>query len=293
MPLHLNAFRILADSTHVASKFILIWAIHSNKSAEGVSLITQGLYAIVFISRYLDLFWRPPWDDWYLFIFKIFYIVSSLYVILLMVRVFPRSRERERAWKAGSYLLGGSLVLAPIVTPIFNKKQIFTPSAILWNFSEVLESVCVLPQLFLLRQTDVPTVIDSYYLLALGSYRAFYILNWIYRHFTHVFVPRVSVFFGIIQVAFYFDFAWVYWTRQRIKLRRGSVVDTDDLDRGWLLRSVLGKRSSMDEEERPSLDAEQHPNLPQNRSGNGKWGPRGISVSADDGVLDQSRKATC
>jgi hypothetical protein len=33
--------------------------------------------------------------------------------------------------------------------------------------------VCVLPQLLLLRQTTVPTVIDSYYLLALGSYRAF------------------------------------------------------------------------------------------------------------------------
>jgi hypothetical protein len=41
--------------------------------------------------------------------------------------------------------------------------------------------VCVLPQLLLLRQTTVPTVIDSYYLLALGSYRGFYILNWIHR----------------------------------------------------------------------------------------------------------------
>ena len=39
----------------------------------------------------------------------------------------------------------------------------------LWVFSEMLESVCILPQLILLRQTTVPTVIDSFYLLALGS----------------------------------------------------------------------------------------------------------------------------
>lgn len=31
----MNVFRILADLSHIASKCILIWAIHSNKSAEG------------------------------------------------------------------------------------------------------------------------------------------------------------------------------------------------------------------------------------------------------------------
>ncbi len=33
--MNLNIFRILGDVSHTASKCILIWAIHSNKSAEG------------------------------------------------------------------------------------------------------------------------------------------------------------------------------------------------------------------------------------------------------------------
>lgn len=35
MPVDYNVFRILGDVSHTLSKCILIWAIHSNKSAEG------------------------------------------------------------------------------------------------------------------------------------------------------------------------------------------------------------------------------------------------------------------
>jgi ER lumen protein retaining receptor len=31
----MNLFRIIADLSHTSSKCILVWAIHSNKSAEG------------------------------------------------------------------------------------------------------------------------------------------------------------------------------------------------------------------------------------------------------------------
>src|SRR3954452_19220917 len=104
----------------------------------------------------------------------------------------------------------------------------------LYTFSIILESVCILPQLLLLRQTSVPTVIDSFYLLALGSYRAFYILNWIERKVDEVYwrPDPVSITFGIVQTALYLDFAWVYWTRQRVKLRYGGIVDSDDISRG-------------------------------------------------------------
>ena len=113
----------------------------------------------------------------------------------------------------------------------------------MWDFSEILESVCVLPQLLLLRQTTVPTVITSFYIVFLGSYRALYLLNWIYRGIETPESPpkAVSVIFGIVQTALYLDFAWVYWTRQRVKLRNGGVVDADDLRRGWLLNRIFGK----------------------------------------------------
>ena len=80
-----NLFHILGDVSHTCSKLILIWAIHSNSSAEGafvrlvarlaswltltgVSLIRQVLYALVFATRYLDIFTssatRDVWHTW-------------------------------------------------------------------------------------------------------------------------------------------------------------------------------------------------------------------------------------
>ena len=91
--------------------------------------------------------------------------------------------------------------------------------------------------------------------------------------------------FGVIQTAFYVDFAWVYWTRQRVKLRNGGVVDSEDLSRGWLVSKIMGRAGSeSDGEERVTVD---EPNVGARRKyqgSRGGWGARGISVSADDSV---------
>lgn len=42
----------------------------------------------------------------------------------------------------------------------------------------------------------------------------------------------IAIISGTIQTALYIDFAWVYWTRQRVKLRNGSVIDSEDIRRG-------------------------------------------------------------
>ena len=261
----------------------------------GVSLITQMLYALVFVTRYLNIFWVSPigstlnvWN----FVLKNFYIISSFYIIFLMMRIYARTREREKAWRLGAYCLGGSVILAPVVTAIADgKKTGFVE--ILWTFSILLESVCVVPQLLLLRQTTVPTVIDSFYLLTLGSYRAFYILNWIVRFATpptHHFEWR-AVLFGIIQTAFYVDFAWVYWSRQRVKLRNGGVVDSDDLSRGFLVSRVLNRGDTgIEDEERVRLDPGDHDGAAPTPRKGANWGARGISISADEGVADTSQK---
>lgn len=143
----------------------------------------------------------------------------------------------------------------------------------------------------MLRQTTVPTVIDSFYLLTLGSYRAFYILNWILRAVQDHAVDITAVIFGVVQTAFYIDFAWVYWTRQRVKLRNGGVVDSEDLSRGWLLSRLLGPQAgTVDEEDRNGNNggATNAPRTP----GRGKWGARGISVSADDEGEDPGHSET-
>jgi hypothetical protein len=277
-----NPIRLLGDLSHLAAKCILIWAIHRNRSAEGVSLITQVLYATVFCSRYLDLPWETSrWN----FLFKIVYILSSFYTIAAMRFLFPRSRERETAWKLGAAAFGGSLLVSPFVMMIFERHWGFL--SWMWVLSQILESVAVLPQLLLLRQTTVPTVIDSFYLVALGSYRALYVVNWFVRGLEmHGSPPNpVSVIFGVIQTILYIDFAWVYYTRQRVKLRNGGIVDADDIRRGWIIGHIFGKASDGDE------DADEEAGLTGNsrRPNRAKWGTRGISVSADDGILATER----
>jgi hypothetical protein len=179
-----------------------------------------------------------------------------------------------------------------------------TPQMLI-DFSLILESVCVLPQLLLLRQTTVPTVIDSYYLVALGSYRALYCLNWLYREVDvhdHWTPDPISVPFGILQTILYLDFAWVYWTRQRVKLRSGGIVDADDLNRGWLVGRILGRKAlntndddEDDEESRAGLTGAIDGNGSEEGRGrkpNGrttKWGSKGISVSADDTIVNIER----
>lgn len=73
-----------------------------------------------------------------------------------------------------------------------------------------------------------------------------------------------------------------------MKLRNGGVVDADDLRRGWLLRRIFGnKHLAQDEDEESAPALGRGGGLGGGRGASrAKWGSRGISVSADDGVLD-------
>lgn len=78
------------------------------------------------------------------------------------------------------------------------------------------------------------------------------------------------------------DFAWVYYTRQRVKLRQGGVVDSEDLGRGWL----VGRLAGMGRKSADNFDYDQESAHQQRDAHPNRWGRRGISVSADEGVLD-------
>ncbi|KAL9115684.1 MAG: hypothetical protein Q9227_000052 [Pyrenula ochraceoflavens] len=272
MAFHMNLFRVLADVSHTLSKCILIWAIHWNKSAEGVSLITQSLYIAVFLTRYLDLFWVSPSRSLWNFVLKNFYIGSSVYIIVIMLRVYARTREREKAWRFGAICAAGSLVLAPFMTLIVDGTSGTT-----------------------FIETTVPTVIDSYYLVTLGSYRAFYILNWIVRGAKEHTADWNQIIFGVIQTALYIDFAWVYYTRQRVKLRGGGIVDSDDMRKSWIVNRVLGaaagRTSSLDEEAAANTETWDGQTAGETRKSSSRWGARGVSVSADDTLDEHQRQS--
>jgi hypothetical protein len=48
----------------------------------GISFKTQALYALVFVTRYVDLLFR--WISLYNFVMKLFFISSSCYILYLM-----------------------------------------------------------------------------------------------------------------------------------------------------------------------------------------------------------------
>lgn len=77
----MNIFRLVADLSHLISIFILIHKIQTSRSARGISFKTQILYAVVFVTRYLNVFTE---DSLYRFVMKVFFIGSSLYIVYLM-----------------------------------------------------------------------------------------------------------------------------------------------------------------------------------------------------------------
>jgi ER lumen protein retaining receptor len=66
-----------------------------------------------------------------------------------------------------------------LITLIFNYGYNFKELS--WAFSIWLETVAILPQLFMLQRTGEAETITTHYLAALGLYRGLYIPNWMYR----------------------------------------------------------------------------------------------------------------
>ncbi|KAF7980107.1 hypothetical protein HWV62_39515 [Athelia sp. TMB] len=201
----MNIFRFLGDAAHLASIFILLQKIHTTRSCRGLSFKTQAIYVTVFVARYLDLVYR--WVSLYNFVMKIFFITSSVYILYLMRFKYRPTHDPSIDTFRLEYLLGPSALLALI----FN--YAFTPTEILWAFSIYLESVAILPQLFMLQRTGEAETITTHYLAALGVYRALYIPNWIYRYFAEGQVDPIAVTAGVVQTGLYLDFFYVYFTK--------------------------------------------------------------------------------
>lgn len=82
-----------------------------------------------------------------------------------------------------SFLSSIEFLLLPTALLALILNHEFSVMEVLWTFSIYLESVAILPQLFMVSKTGEAESITSHYLFALGSYRALYILNWIYRYY--------------------------------------------------------------------------------------------------------------
>ncbi len=186
------------------------------------------LYFIVYITRYLgaspvsvrpfgchcpflctnlpDLF---STDSIYNLVFKIMFISSQGYILYLMTTSYKPTNDPNLDTFRVEYLLGGAAVLGVLIPYTYTVSEIF------WAFSIWLESVAILPQLFMLQRTGEAETITTHYIFALGLYRALYIPNWVYRFVTepkHK-VDWIAILAGIVQTILYSDFFWIYYQK--------------------------------------------------------------------------------
>ena len=204
----MNIFRLAGDLSHVLSLIFLFMKIRSTKSCAGISFKSQLLYLIVFVTRYLDLF--TTFISVYNTAMKIVFIATAAYVLYLMRTKYKLTYDQEHDTFRVAFLLVMAAVLA-LVRP-----HRYTPLEVLWTFSLWLESVAILPQLFVLQTTGECENLTSHYLFALGAYRALYALNWVYRYLTEpgYWQPETWV-AGTIQTALYADFFYYYILSRR------------------------------------------------------------------------------
>jgi ER lumen protein retaining receptor len=158
----MNIFRLAADMTHLLSIVVLLLKIHTIKSCAGISLKTQELYALVFATRYLDLF--TVFLSLYNTVMKLIFLGSSFSIVWYMRnhKVVRQTYDKDHDTFRHYFLVIPCFFLALLV----NYK--LTVREVLWAFSVYLEAVAILPQLVLLQRTRNVDNLTGNYVFLLG-----------------------------------------------------------------------------------------------------------------------------
>lgn len=201
----MNIFRLLGDLSHLLAIIILLLKIWKTRSCAGISGKSQLLFAIVYTTRYLDLF--TNFVSLYNSVMKVVFLGTSYGTLYLMYVKFRATYDSNHD------TFRVELLLIPVAALSLLVNHEFSVMEVLWAFSIYLEAVAILPQLFMVSKTGEAESITSHYLFALGSYRALYIVNWIYRYYGESFQDWIAIVAGIVQTILYCDFFYLYITK--------------------------------------------------------------------------------
>jgi len=198
----MNIFRLCGDLSHLLAIIILLIKIWHSRSCSGLSGKAQVLFSIVFLTRYLDLL--TTYVSLYNSIMKVVFIILSLTTVYLIYFKFRSTYEGDQDALRIEFILVPVAILAVLV----NHQA--APIEILWTFSVYLETVAILPQLYMITKMKTAETITSHYLFALGVYRALYIVNWVYRYQVEGFYDLIAIVAGCVQTLLYLDFFYLY-----------------------------------------------------------------------------------
>lgn len=206
----MNIFTLIGDVLHLLSIVIILAKIYTLKNCKGISLKTQFCYALVFLTRYLDLFWN--FHSMYNWFMKIIFISTACCIVYLMRFKVPICETYDQ--KADFVNLWFVITPCFLLSLVLN--DYFSITEILWTFSIYLEAVAIVPQLMVVhaqakQQNGFVEKLTSDYVFTLGGYRVLYLINWVYRYMTEdsYFVPIVWI-SGLVQTLIYIDFFYFY-----------------------------------------------------------------------------------
>nr|XP_027198018.1 ER lumen protein-retaining receptor-like [Dermatophagoides pteronyssinus] len=202
----MNIFRLCGDMLHLLSILMLIYKLRSSRNCSGISSKMQELYALVFLTRYVDLLYYHI--SFYNTVMKLTFIGTSLYIVYLLRLQQPISKTYDAQADDFPY---ARFLIAPAAALALLPFGRYRAHTLLWRFSILLEAVAILPQLRLLQRYRVVENLTSHYVATMGLYRLLYILNWVYRYKYEGFVNYFGVVGGVVQVALYLDFFYYYF----------------------------------------------------------------------------------
>ena len=115
----MNIFRLLGDMSHLASFIVLLLKLVASKSGAGVSLKSQELFFLVFLTRYLDLF--THFVSVYNLAMKILYLCFSGAIVYLLRFKEPFKSTND---KAQDTFLHAKFAILPcaILALLFNER---------------------------------------------------------------------------------------------------------------------------------------------------------------------------
>ncbi|XP_028131688.1 ER lumen protein-retaining receptor 3 isoform X2 [Diabrotica virgifera virgifera] len=191
----MNVFIIAGDASHTLAMLYLLWSIIKEKSYAGVSAKTQLLYTAVFITRYLDLV--SYFVSYYNTIMKVFFILVSAITFLLAFKMESTYEKKyDSFWS--EVLIAGALIFAVFFSHSLDAVEI------LWTFSEYLEAVVIIPQIYMIFHSKKITRHMKVYLFLLQIYKTMYVCNWINRNNMENRVDLTSDISGFVDIMIFY-----------------------------------------------------------------------------------------
>ncbi|XP_014220518.1 ER lumen protein-retaining receptor 3-like isoform X1 [Trichogramma pretiosum] len=194
----MDIMQVLGDYILLVGMIILLAKLWLTKNCAGISGKTQLLQALAFTARFTDL--TVTHVSVYHTILKIVYVLASYLTVLTIYLLFRRTRER----KFDAFRM--ELLMLPCAVFSLFLSERFETVAVLQTFGLFLQSVAIVPQVYLVsKRKQVEAVVVSY-VACLGLHLGCYISHWLYVYVKLSQVDRIAVSSGIVQLLFYCDF---------------------------------------------------------------------------------------